>query len=480
MTFTSDLSLKSRLFLIAICFLLVFGAVFGSYSTAYASGTIVVEGTFLYWLYITLMGGATYDSYEASKRSYESFKSDYPHAFENFKSNIGNITKAYMNVMNTGEGLSGEAGLQTAGAEIGKALPEALSSIWQSLNTWLDGVLSSDLSNGIFYSDIIGGYHIEVISLPNGNFVFVDGRNVGMITTSSWRITSFDPWIDGTLCFNYTASRIDNSSWTVSNFSSFDISIQGDIRDDYTGYSPSIADSFPTTGFPEYSPGKPAVPFPFFPPGFGNPGADGSGWTYTPGVPVEVPMGDIANPDGSLKHPGDWTGDWVGGIPVPGTGAGTGSVPGGWTGTIPYPGTIPGNPAIPGVGDNTWAGDNVIPGDTTIPETDTVIPDISSPPGEIDWSPILEAGRGIKEKFPFCLPFDLVKIVQSFVSASEAPRWDIGLKVPDFMGTTKTTKEHKISIDFAQFGTFAMISRVFTTAIFIVALIMASRKLIGG
>lgn len=484
MTYSLYIDKKKRVLLILLCIVIIFGSVFGSYQQAEASATVVVEGTFLYYLYITILGGATYDSYQAGKQSYELFKSENPEAYQNFKSNIGNVAKAYLDVMDTGESLSSEQALQKAGEDVGKALPEALASIWQSLNTWLDG-LGSSVSVSSYNIPTLSGIPVSISATVTSNKTAsstVNGK-LNRWKGSSWSYqkgNSIASFVINSLDFEsnriYYTYTLDTgyigNGYVYGNNWGFDLAPDASIP---TSPDIGFSDSFPATGFPEYSPGR-DVPFPFFPPGFAHPDANGGAWGYNPGATVEVPIGDITNPDGSIAHPGDWSGPWVGGIPVPGTGVGTGAVPGDWTAGLP----LTPDASIPntGVGDNTWAGDKVIPGDIPL-NPDITVPVVPVEPGEINWNPILDAGAGLKTKFPFCLPYDLISMVESFTSEGVAPSWDINFKVPNPMNRG-STQNASIKVDFEQFASFALISRIFTTAIFIIALIMASRKLIGS
>lgn len=94
-----------------------------------------------------------------------------------------------------------------------------------------------------------------------------------------------------------------------------------------------------------------------------------------------------------------------------------------------------------------------------------VIPDGDDDVG-IDFTPI--SGLSPTQKFPFSLPWDLKDSIQSLNVPGEAPHW---------------TWEHDgaiLDIDFEDFETFASISRVFLSIIFVVGLIIVTRRFIGG
>lgn len=89
----------------------------------------------------------------------------------------------------------------------------------------------------------------------------------------------------------------------------------------------------------------------------------------------------------------------------------------------------------------------------------------------IDWEPLRRGLYELTEKFPFCLPWDLMRGVQSM----EANQWDRKIRVaigdefwPNF------------EIDLTMFDRLASINRVIMLVIFDLGLIFATRKLMGG
>lgn len=105
-------------------------------------------------------------------------------------------------------------------------------------------------------------------------------------------------------------------------------------------------------------------------------------------------------------------------------------------------------------------------------ETDKpiVVPDVPALRPEEDF----EIGTAIVSKFPFCVPFDLIKAVQTLSSDPVVPDFDVKIKIPSLKQT------YSIKIDFNQFETMAVVSRWFFRLLFILSLILITRKLIKG
>lgn len=79
-----------------------------------------------------------------------------------------------------------------------------------------------------------------------------------------------------------------------------------------------------------------------------------------------------------------------------------------------------------------------------------------------------------KEKFPFCLPWDLYNLFAGLQTEEEAPRFVVPFKF-ERLGI-----DEEIVIDFSDYEEQIKIIRFFTGAMFVLALIMISRKLIGA
>lgn len=82
----------------------------------------------------------------------------------------------------------------------------------------------------------------------------------------------------------------------------------------------------------------------------------------------------------------------------------------------------------------------------------------------LDFSPLQNIG--LSEKFPFSLPWDLKNSVVALTSNPEAPVFDVPIV------------SEVITLDFSEFESWASIIRVFTTLIFVIALIILTRRLI--
>lgn len=99
--------------------------------------------------------------------------------------------------------------------------------------------------------------------------------------------------------------------------------------------------------------------------------------------------------------------------------------------------------------------------DTTLPKP-AALPDLSLP--EVVF----------KDKFPFCLPWDLYTAFSNLVAAPTPPEWNVPFTVKSMNFTQNMT------IDFSQFSTLAAILRWGLSLIFIIGLILVTRKLIGA
>lgn len=79
-----------------------------------------------------------------------------------------------------------------------------------------------------------------------------------------------------------------------------------------------------------------------------------------------------------------------------------------------------------------------------------------------------------KEKFPFCLPWDVYNVFVNLVSEPEAPVFTIPFKFQ------RLEIDYEFTIDLSQFDDIAKVSRFFSSIAFVIFLILASRKLIGA
>lgn len=79
-----------------------------------------------------------------------------------------------------------------------------------------------------------------------------------------------------------------------------------------------------------------------------------------------------------------------------------------------------------------------------------------------------------KEKFPFCLRWDVYNVFANLVAEPEAPVFSIPFKF-ERLGI-----DYEFTIDLSEFEDIAKISRFFSSIAFVIFLILASRKLIGA
>lgn len=85
-----------------------------------------------------------------------------------------------------------------------------------------------------------------------------------------------------------------------------------------------------------------------------------------------------------------------------------------------------------------------------------------------------EVDSGIINKFPFCIPFDLIKVIKKMDSAATAPRFEFPFKFQR-LGINET-----IVLDLSQFEKVAVVVRWFILVSYLLLLIYATRSLIKG
>lgn len=76
--------------------------------------------------------------------------------------------------------------------------------------------------------------------------------------------------------------------------------------------------------------------------------------------------------------------------------------------------------------------------------------------------------------FPFCIPFDVLRLLNVLKAEPETPHFEIPIEISCF------NISYNMVVDFEQFSTLSTIVRTFLTIIWVVFLILASRKLIRG
>lgn len=104
------------------------------------------------------------------------------------------------------------------------------------------------------------------------------------------------------------------------------------------------------------------------------------------------------------------------------------------------------------------------------PEPDSK-PDPIPNPGDDDWKTI-----DLTERFPFCIPFDLIHAFRLLAADAECPRWEIPFHV-EFLGHVL---EYTFVIDMALFEPLAKLFRTLETVGFCVGLILITRNIIRG
>lgn len=76
--------------------------------------------------------------------------------------------------------------------------------------------------------------------------------------------------------------------------------------------------------------------------------------------------------------------------------------------------------------------------------------------------------------FPFCIPFDLIHLVQALDAEPVAPKWTLKLEPPQF------PVEWEVTLDLSQFESLAKIFRTGENLLFVVGLILITRGIIKG
>lgn len=95
---------------------------------------------------------------------------------------------------------------------------------------------------------------------------------------------------------------------------------------------------------------------------------------------------------------------------------------------------------------------------------------------DFDFEPLKDVGTALVTRFPFCIPFDFIESIKVIAGDSDPPSFSISMPVRDQV--TKRGYEWLYTIDFSMFEKFALISRIFTTLIFVVVLMFATSRMI--
>lgn len=123
----------------------------------------------------------------------------------------------------------------------------------------------------------------------------------------------------------------------------------------------------------------------------------------------------------------------------------------------------------PGVRPGTNPGLN--PGTDPDPSPSTNPSPTPSPGEGIDnTKPVVD----LSKFFPFCIPFDLIHLVQALDADPVAPKWTLKLEPPQF------PVEWEVTLDLSEFESLAKIFRAGETLLFVVGLILITRGIIKG
>ena len=82
----------------------------------------------------------------------------------------------------------------------------------------------------------------------------------------------------------------------------------------------------------------------------------------------------------------------------------------------------------------------------------------------------------IADKFPFCIPFDVIYLVKAMNASSEVPRFELPFKIH----YQNINYEHTFIVDMAEWDTAVIILRTMLDLLFIAQLISTTRELIRG
>lgn len=142
---------------------------------------------------------------------------------------------------------------------------------------------------------------------------------------------------------------------------------------------------------------------------------------------------------------------------------------------ICYPDTIP-TPIIDPTADvvlqpakDPTPSPNPDPSPSTSPKP-TTQPTPSPGEGIDNTKPVVD----LSKFFPFCIPFDLIHLVQALDADPVAPKWILKLEPPQF------PVEWEVTLDLSQFESLAKIFRTGETLLFVVGLILITRGIIKG
>lgn len=149
-----------------------------------------------------------------------------------------------------------------------------------------------------------------------------------------------------------------------------------------------------------------------------------------------------------------------------------------------------GTVAVPKDGTGVVPGDTTVevPGDTPVVDSNENTKNPDQPYPETTPDDIVDEQDGLfyptemdlTNVFPFCIPFDIIYLVDKFdVHGEEAPVLEIPIVYPDALHGT-LGESYEVTIDFEDFLVVRNILRVFLLILFIVGLLKITRDLIRG
>lgn len=114
---------------------------------------------------------------------------------------------------------------------------------------------------------------------------------------------------------------------------------------------------------------------------------------------------------------------------------------------------------------------DIDPGVNPNPDPDPSASPTPLPGGGLSYTkPVVD----LSKFFPFCIPFDLIHLVQALDADPVAPKWSLKLEPPQF------PVEWEVTLDLSQFESLAKIFRTGETLLFVVGLILITRGIIKG
>lgn len=98
----------------------------------------------------------------------------------------------------------------------------------------------------------------------------------------------------------------------------------------------------------------------------------------------------------------------------------------------------------------------------------------NQPQPEEDFDVPKLAGDSLGEKFPFCVPFDLFRMIQALDAVPVAPKWSIPFRIE------RLSIDESLELDLTEFEPVSKVFRWGLTLIFILGLLIVTRKMIKG